>query len=243
MGIGSRSALLTVTVALAIASFAAGCVAPADLNATTDALESDTITPAGWTFDPAAPIAQSVFTDTQAADEPSLQGFLAHSYYGTPSVLASYTANGSTAAAALVSASRQWGINPYVLLALAQAAARLVSALEYPYPSSRIEYTFSCGCAGDAPCAPASGGFDRQLDCLAAGLRQSIDAASAGRCTEHGWCVGIPKETDDGVLVTPSTPVAAAMYELLRDAGISRSGVWLVSELASKFISARRRVR
>ena len=132
MGLGSRSAPLTFTVALAAASIAAGCVDPAELNAMTDAQEADAITPPGWTFDPAAPIAQSIFTDTQAADEPSLQAFLAHNYYGTPSVLASYTANGSTAAAALVSASRQWSINPYVLLALAQAAARLVSTLEYP---------------------------------------------------------------------------------------------------------------
>ncbi|MEO6420846.1 MAG: hypothetical protein ABIP39_15645, partial [Polyangiaceae bacterium] len=127
-------------------------------------------------FAPGEIIESASFTDTLTLDAVAIQNFLAKTPYQRPSFLETYQSNGVRASDAVVRAGAQYRINPLVLLVRAQVDQGLIGEQYYPFPPSRVEYVFGCGCPGGGlQCDPALAGFDRQVDCVARKLRSSLD--------------------------------------------------------------------
>jgi hypothetical protein len=98
----------------------------------------------------------------------------------------------------------------------------------YPSTPSRVEYVFGCGCpGGGASCDPRLAGFDVQVNCLAQGLRRSLDDIKANQITDGGWGPGTTKTSLDGAKVTPADEATAALYQLDPRVGAGSAGNWL----------------
>ncbi len=181
--------------------------------------------PDGVTFDPTNVMTDSAFVDTSPADVASLLAFLQKTPYDQPSFLATYASNGVTATLAIVRASRKYKINPIVFLAHAERAQGLIGSTAYPFPASRVEFVFGCGCTAPGQCDLALGGFDKQVDCVGRALRASIDELTGpNQATDGGWAIGSSTKTIDGALVTPQTNATAALYQYLPLVGSSTNG-------------------
>lgn len=180
-------------------------------------------------FDPAEIIESGSFTDTLTLDAVAIQNFLAKTPYQRPSFLETYQSNGVRASDAVVRAGAAYRINPLVLLVRAQVDQGLIGERYYPFPPSRVEYVFGCGCPGGGlQCDPALAGFDRQVDCVARKLRTSLDEIAAGGQTAGNWGPGKRSVTIDGVNVTPADDSTAALYQYSPVVGLNASGNWLV---------------
>ena len=181
--------------------------------------------PEGVTFDPTSVMTDSSFVDTTPADVAALLQFLQKTPYDAPSFLATYASNGVTAPLAIVRASRKYRINPIVFLAHAERAQGLIGSRSYPFPATRVEFVFACGCTAPGRCDLAVGGFDKQVDCLGRALRANFDQLTGpNQATDGGWAVGAPTKTIDGALVTPQTNATAALYQYLPVVGDASSG-------------------
>jgi hypothetical protein len=159
----------------------------------------------------------------------AIQAFLERTPYGgRGSFLAVYQSNGLSAADALFRAGQAHHINPLVLLVRAQMDEGLVGLQYYPLPASRVEHVFRCGCVSGNVCDPAYAGFDRQVNCLAARLEQSMEEmACPGGATAGGWGVGKEQRTLDGITVTPGDEATAALYQYEPVVGVGKRGAWL----------------
>lgn len=181
------------------------------------------------------------FTDGAAiADIALMQRFFDRTPYGSRSFLASYASNGVSAASAVLTAALKYQINPIVLIARLQMAQGLVSATEYPEPSTRVEYAFECGCNG-ATCLPETAGLDRQLECLAARFNSYMQQMnrSVDKMTDGGWGPNIDATTIDGVVVTPPNQATAAIYQFDPYFGEKdRRGAWLFYRLYARYSRA-----
>lgn len=198
-------------------------------------LEADDLVPTDVPFDRNTIVENTVaLTDPYALPE-GVAAFLKKTPYKRPSFLSAYQSNGVVAADAITRAAEVHQINPLVLLVRAQMDQGLIGQQYYPFPPSRVEYVFRCGCSGDV-CDPALGGFDRQVDCLARTLRASLtEACGTARETAGGWGVGRTSGTVDGIGVTPTNEATAALYQYMPFVGEGTGGNWLFWNLWQKY--------
>lgn len=177
----------------------------------------------------------------EGADVETVQAFLESvgNPYGRTSFLATYQSHGLRASDAVVIAARRWRLNPLVFLVHAQAAQGLLGQEAYPFPPARVEYVFDCGCSAPSVCDVALAGFDRQVDCLGRDLRAALDAIGDGGVTVSGFGPGISTLTLDAVLVQPSNPDTAALYEHTPTVANGKpGGTWLLWNLWNRYSDA-----
>jgi len=181
--------------------------------------------PDGVTFDPTTLMTDSSFVDTTPADVAAILQFFQKTPYDQPTFLATYASNGVTAPLAIVQSARKYKINPIVFLAHTERAQGLVGSRFYPFPSTRVEFVFGCGCTAPGVCDLAVSGYDKQVDCLGRALRANLDQLTGpNQATDGGWAVGTATKTIDGSLVTPATNATAALYQYLPVVGDKTSG-------------------
>jgi hypothetical protein len=221
--------------ALALLALAAGCTKQGDDSV----LSSLDLTATGGAFDPNEIVDPASMQDAGALDGPGVEAFLQQTPYGSSSFLASYASNGVAASDAIAAAAARYALNPLVFLVRAEMDQGLVASSGYPSPSSRVEYAFGCGCVGPGSCDPSYAGFDRQVDCLGAALRDSLDAVAATGKTENGWGPGVTSTTIDGVNVTPADDSTAALYQYTPVVAVGKpGGNWLFWNLWNAYARA-----
>lgn len=164
-------------------------------------------------FDRNTIVDSASFLDVETIDVSAIQRFLSKTPYSRPSFLETYQSNGVRASDAILKSARQYGINPIVFLVFAEATQGLVGERNYPFPPERVEYVFGCGCLQADNCLPNLAGFDRQVDCLGHALRTAIDDMKISETTASGWGPDHTSTTLDGVKVTPTNEVTAALYD------------------------------
>ncbi|MEO8874758.1 MAG: hypothetical protein ABI461_04145, partial [Polyangiaceae bacterium] len=179
-------------------------------------------------FDDTEIIAAGAFTDTQSFAAIDMQTFLEHTPYKRSSFLSTYQSNGVRAVDAVMSSAFKYHINPLVFLVRAEVDQGLIGAQYYPFPTSRVEYVFGCGCAGANACDPALAGFDRQVDCLGRKLSTSLTEIAASGATAGGWGPGNESVTLDGLRVTPQDASTAALYQYNPLVAVGSGGNWLM---------------
>lgn len=160
-------------------------------------------------------ISNEALADAAASDTAFLQKFFARTTYNRSSFLETYSSGGVRAADGIMRAARYYQINPIVLLARMQSDKGLVGAKDYPFPTERVEYAFRCGCGGPSNCDPRLAGLDKQIDCLAAQIRNALNEATDQGRTSGGWAAGATLTTLDGVAITPENAATAALYQVL----------------------------
>lgn len=224
-----RSFALAALAAFTMAAFACA------KDAAPSFLEADDLVPTDVPFDRNTIVENTVaLTDPYSLPE-GVAAFLKKTPYKRPSFLSAYQSNGVVAADAITRAAEVHQINPLVLLVRAQMDQGLIGQQYYPFPPSRVEYVFRCGCSGDV-CDPALGGFDRQVDCLARTIRASLtEACGTARETAGGWGVGRTSGTVDGIGVTPTNEATAALYQYMPFVGEGTGGNWLFWNLWQKY--------
>jgi len=213
------SACVIITISAGCAKTPGGSVLQAQDTASIDGQSP---------FDPTEIIDLGSFTDTQSFAAIDVQTFLEHTPYARSSFLSTYQSNGVRAVDAVMSSALKYGINPLVFLTRAEVDQGLIGAQYYPFPTSRVEYVFGCGCTGSNDCDPALAGFDRQVDCLARKLSTSLGEITAGGSTAGGWGPGNASLTLDGHSVTPQDASTAALYQYNPVVGTGSSGNWLM---------------
>jgi hypothetical protein len=181
----------------------------------------------GTPFDPNSIVDPGSFQDTLTIDLVAVSAFLDKTPYKRASFLSTYQSNGMRAADAIVRAAQAHKINPLVILVRAEVDQGLIGAQFYPFPPSRVEYVFGCGCVTLTKCDPALAGFDRQADCLARKLRTSLDEIAKDGVTAGGWGPNQTTTTFDGVKVTPANESTATLYQYSPIVGVGKSGAWL----------------
>jgi hypothetical protein len=182
----------------------------------------------GVTFNPNEIIPYAAFIDSLSFSPSQIQQFLDMNPYGTTSFLSTYQSSGIFAADSIAEASTTYQINPIVLLVRAEVNGGLVGAETYPLPSQQVEYVFGCGCTTNTSCDPSFAGLDKQFNCLASTLRNSIDQIEATGQTAGGWAPGRSGKTLDSVNVTPADASTAALYQYDPIVGQGKSDNWLV---------------
>jgi hypothetical protein len=231
-----RRPLLLLVLACAVLGVAPSC---AKQSAPTSFLQADDTSPVDLEFDPNALMDVPTLTDALAlptAEE--IQRFLSKTPYGRSSFLSTYQSNGVRAADAIARSCDRWGINPILLLARAQVDQGLVGEQFYPQPSNRVEFAFGCGCPGAGQkCDTAYAGFDRQAECLARALRQSLDETIANGATAGGWGRDVEGRTLDGKLVVPVDESTATLYQYEPVVGSaeSKDGNWVLWNVFQKY--------
>lgn len=189
-------------------------------------------------FDPDEIVASAPLQDAATLDGARLTAFLEMTPYGQPSFLATYASHGQSAVASIVSAAQRYGLNPLVLVVRAQMDQGLVGSPTYPSAASRVEFAFGCGCASAGDCDPAYEGFDVQVGCLAAALRESLDAVAARGKTDGGWGPGLTSRTIDGVPVRPRDDSTASLYQYTPVVAQGQpGGNWLLWNLWQRYAS------
>jgi hypothetical protein len=204
----------------------------------TSVLQSSDLVGSG-SFDANEIVGSAPMQDEDTLDTTRLTAFLEATPYGQASFLAEYSSHGVSAVSAIVAAANASAINPLVLLVRAEMDQGLVGSASYPSPASRVEYAFGCGCAAPGNCDPAYAGFDVQVSCLAAALRESLDAVAAHGKTDGGWGPGIAGTTLDGVQVTPKDDSTASLYQYTPVVAVGQpGGNWLFWNLWQKYAGA-----
>jgi hypothetical protein len=176
-------------------------------------LQPSDLSPASG-FDSSEIVPTAALLDASTLDATKLTAFLESTPYGQPSFLAAYTSHGQSAVDSMVAAAQQYSLNPLLFLVRAEMDEGLVGTSVYPASnSSRVEFAFGCGCAATGDCDLAYEGFDVQVNCLGAALRDDLNALAAHGKTDGGWGAGIQQTTLDGVQVTPKDVSTAALYQ------------------------------
>jgi hypothetical protein len=192
----------------------------------------------GASFDANEIVDSASMQDQGALDEAAVLKFLQKTPYGGSSFLATYASHGTSAARAIAVASGQYALNPLVFLVRAQMDTGLIGSTTYPSPANRVEYAFGCGCIAPGQCDGAYAGFDVQIDCLGAALRESLDAVAATGKTDGGWGPRVTSTTLDGVSVTPKDDSTAALYQYTPVVAVGQAGGnWLFWNLWRKYAS------
>lgn len=170
----------------------------------------------------------ATLTDVEARDAAQIQRFFARTPYERGSFLETYQSNGTRASDAVLRVARTYRINPIVLMVFLQVEGGLVGERNYPLPPERVEYVFRCGCLAAGNCLPAIAGLDRQLECIARGLRASLDQIASNGATDGGWGTDKTSTTLDGLKVTPANAATAALYERLPAVNLDDDGgIWI----------------
>ncbi len=186
-------------------------------------------------FDPNEIVDTASFTDYLTLDRASVQQFLEHNPYNGTSFLSTYQSNGVLAADAMIGAAETYHLNPLVFLVRAEMVQGLIAASSYPLPPSRVEYVFGCGCRVQGSCDPALAGFDRQVDCLAQALHESLEEIARNGTTSGGWGPGTTQTSIDGIPVTPMDEATAALYQYDPLVGVGSGGNWLFWNIWQKY--------
>ncbi len=236
-----RRSRLTLVFPVAVA-MAAGC---SETVTSTKLQPGDLEPPQAIAEEPPPPynrntlVDDASFTDLSIAAPTVIQKYLSRNPYESRSFLETYQSNGLRASEALVRTARQYRINPLVLLVFAQIREGLVGATNYPFPPERVEYVFGCGCETTTSCDGRYAGFDRQIDCLARQLRQSLEVVKVSGVTVSGFGQNRTTFTVDGVRVTPSNGATVAIYEALPVEAFQKAGgTWLFWNLWIKYTQA-----
>ena len=215
----STASVVTLGVAAGACSKSSGdasVLQPADLAAN------------GAPFDPNEIVDLGSFTDSDAFAAPDVAAFLSHTPYGGASFLATYDSNGIAADDAVVTAAAKYTLNPLVFLVRAEMDQGLIAASTYPSDPARVEYVFGCGCDGEGSCDPDYAGFDVQVDCFGAALRDDLDDIMANGQTPGGWAPMVATVTIDGVTVSPDDASTAALYQYTPVVAVGQAGgSWL----------------
>ena len=114
-----------------------------------------------------------LFVNADAMGVDEVQAFFEDSPYNNRSWLADHTINGVSAAQAVVDAAQAEGIHPLVLVARMQVETSLVSKTARP-TQRLIDRALGCGCPDGAACNSAYAGLQRQLDCGARTLPNTV---------------------------------------------------------------------
>jgi hypothetical protein len=199
----------------------------------------DLQTASSASFDPDEILDPVSMQDVGALDAAGIERFLQQTPYGGTSFLAAYSSNGVPASDAIAAAAQRHAIDPIVFLVRAEMDQGLVASTSYPSPASRVEYAFGCGCAAPGSCDPTYAGFDVQVDCLGAALRDALDAVAATGKTQGGWGPTLQGTTLDGVEVTPNDDSTAALYQYTPVVAVDQpGGNWLFWNLWQAFAGA-----
>src|ERR1700722_9880467 len=193
----------------------------------------------GAAFDPGEILDPVSMQDDGALDGGTIEQFLQQTPYGSSSFLSTYSSNGVPASDAIASAAERYTIDPILLLVREEMDQGLVASTGYPSPSSRVEFAFGCGCTAPGTCDPTYAGFDVQVACLAASMRDNLDAVTATGQTAGGWGPNITSTTLDGVDVTPEDDSTAALYQYTPVVAVGQAGGnWLFWNLWHQFAGA-----
>jgi hypothetical protein len=213
-------------------------VACGSSNDESSVLQSSDLVSNGAAFDPNEILDSASMQDEQGLAIGDVQAFLHRPPYGAPSFLSDYTSNGLSAAEAIARAAQRYALNPLVFLVRAQMDQGLVGSSVYPLPASRVEFAFGCGCSAPGVCDTAYAGFDVQVNCLGAALRDSLDQIAAGGSTAGGWGPGATATTRDNVQITPKDDSTAALYQYTPVVAAGKAGGnWLFWNLWQKYAS------
>ena len=175
-------------------------------------------------------VTDAFFNDYEALDVSAVQRFLSESPYGR-SWLASATTGSRSVAQTIVSLSREYGINPILMLSRMQVEASLVSPSDRP-SQRRIDYAMGCGCADGTQCAYAPVGLEAQLRCAADRFRGLYDLSANGT---GWWKKGLPKQTLDTIEVIPESHATAALYAYTPWVLQGQGGTWLAWHIVERF--------
>jgi hypothetical protein len=181
-------------------------------------------------FDPNNVLDPASFEDIESKHALDVQNFFHRGPYDQSSFLETYQSNGIRASDAIQQSALTYRINPLVFLVFSEMYQGLVGNLDYPFPPSRVEYVFRCGCFDRDNCLANMAGFDRQVDCLGRNLRQALDQVtnSTAQKTASGWGTNIANTTLDDVSVTPKNESTAVLYDALgKVAEGDLGGTWL----------------
>lgn len=118
------------------------------------------------------------------------------------------------AAEVIARAAERHGISPKVLLVSMQKESSSVSRSERP-PDRTLRFLMGCRTPSTAR---------EQIECTAARLRLYHDQLSREGATLSGWRVGVPRHTQDGVLVAPATRAVAGQFSYTPYAGARWGG-------------------
>jgi hypothetical protein len=222
-------------LAAGIASLTAAC---STSSGESSVLQASDLQSSG-AFDPDEIVASAPMQDQATIGAAELTAFLKATPYGQSSFLATYTSHGVSAVSAMVTTAHAYALNPLLFLARAEMDQGLVGSVGYPSPSSRVDFAFGCGCAAPGDCDSTYAGFDIQVACLAAELRESLDAVAATGKTDGGWGPGIAGTTVDGVSVTPKDDSTASLYQYTPIVAVGQAGGnWLLWNLWRRYASA-----
>ena len=111
-------------------------------------------------------------------------------------------------------AANQYRINPNVLLATLEKEHQGVTTQSRP---SNDAMSFLMGCISSSTAR-------EQIICAAERFRAYHDQLTDTGSTVSGWSVGVPKMTQDGVVVTPATKAIAGQFTYTPYAGVQWGG-------------------
>ncbi len=106
----------------------------------------------------------------------------------------------------------QYHINPKVLLATMQKEQSAISSCP---TTSKLNILMGIGSTPTAR---------NQIATAASLYRAYLNEQEAGGATRSGWAIGVSKETQDGVIVTPASKAIAALFTYTPYAGIQWGG-------------------
>lgn len=182
-------------------------------------------------FDSAWLMSDLFFLNTSALSVSDLQHFLEESPYGGRSWLADFKVDQVAASELIVKVAHERGVNPLLLLTRMQVEQSLVSRSEPP--ARRLQdAALGCGCHDGERCAPRFKGFEAQLFCAAATLRDLFDDSRRG---EGLWVAGRSRTTLDPIKIRPANHATAAMYAYTPWVLTGRGGNWLAWNIMRKF--------
>lgn len=222
-----RSSAIVVLVACALAILSPACAEERDIGRLQE-LDFTLPKDSEARFDRNDILDTATLTDATALDVPMVRAFFAKTPYARRTFLATYASNGARAADAIIKASIQYSLNPILFLVLAQATEGLIGEETYPFPPTRVEFAFRCGCLQGDNCVAALAGFDRQVDCVGRSIRAALDQLSRDGESASGWAVDRTSTTLDGLKVTPANAATVALYDYLpRVNNGELGGLWL----------------
>lgn len=183
-------------------------------------------------FDQNFVVTDALLTDAFAMTAEDVQAFFEDNPYGTRSWLASYRADGVSAAEMVVEAAAAHEINPVILIARMQVETSLVSKTTAP-TARLLDRALGCGCPDGGSCNPSYSGLRSQLDCGARTLRRWYDASIAG---DGQWIKGRTKSTLDSKRVTPTSHATATFYAYTPWVLVGSGGTWLAWNVTRKYV-------
>jgi hypothetical protein len=183
-------------------------------------------------FDQNFVVSDALLTDALAMSVADVQAFFEDNPYGARSWLASYRADGVSAAEMVVEAAVKHEINPVVLIARMQVETSLVSKTIAP-TTRLLNRALGCGCPDGGTCNPTYSGLRSQLDCGANTMRRWYDASIAGN---GEWLKGRTKSTLDSKRVTPISHATASLYAYTPWVLVGSGGTWLAWNVTRKYV-------